>query len=584
MEFQSRQAHVQTDKYPTLACVVLIGVVSETFFIHYKTTSQSDQLRLRIEELERQQGLNNRKFAELQSVGSHKQHFYTNHIKNLNGKIQLRVRRGIQKNSQPILRALNQLKFHIFQHMKHDIIDKGVCNNVTLICKKGERGSRGKSGPRGYKGEVGDKGDRGESGPRGLIGLPGAIGLKGQKGDPGQPGKSLVKPRIVTPLQTRITKPESKNLSLYCEASGNPQPNIRWQFDKQVINSRYTFPVKGGMMISNVKKSDEGSIQCIAESIMGKDRSETKLIVNTKPKVILPSSRLTATGGIAFEVACRADGTPLPKLTWKRGFGQINARQVLSKDKRQLTLHFDKPTVYDTGTYICEAKNIIGMDVAPVRICTTFTSGAERDCSFYIGKSGVYSINPDGKQPFKVFCDMDTTGGGWTVIQRRVDGSVDFFKNWADYKLGFGSLKNEFWLGNEKIHRLTKGGNMVIRFDFENYVGKKAYAEYRRFYIDGENENYRLHVGSYSGTAGDDLSWHNRMQFTTKDRDNDLNNRNCAVRYHGAWWYKNCYVTNLNAKYPSRPSDISDSYIDWEGFTDYGISITKTEMKVKPAT
>ena len=43
--------------------------------------------------------------------------------------------------------------------------------------------------------------------------------------------------------------------------------------------------------------------------------------------------------------------SPLPGLKWKRGFGDIIARQVLSSDKRNLTLHFDKPTVSDEGKY-----------------------------------------------------------------------------------------------------------------------------------------------------------------------------------------------------------------------------------------
>jgi len=580
MDFQSRQVPVQTAKYSTLICFMLIGVVSETFFIHYKLTSQSDTLRLRIDELERQQGLNIRELAVLRSIGSHKQQLFVKHVKDLHKTIQLRVRRGIQKSSKPILSTLNTLKSQIFQLMRDDLVDKGVCNNVTLVCKKGERGPRGKSGPRGYKGEVGGKGDKGIAGPQGKIGPPGTIGQKGQKGDPGQHGRSLEKPRILTRLQAQIIKPESNNLTLFCEASGYPQPNVRWKFGKKIDNSRYAFLVKGGLMISHVNKSDEGGIQCIAESILGKDVSETELIVHTKPKVILPSTTMTATDGIPFEVVCRADGTPLPKLKWKFGFGRINARQTLSKDRRNLTLHFDKPTIYDTGTYICEAGNIIGIDVQQIRIFINSGKG----CSFYrgIGKSGLYNINPDGKQPFQVFCDMDTSNGGWTVIQRRVDGSVDFFKNWVDYKLGFGNLETEFWLGNKKIHRLTKRKNMMIRFDLEDADGNKAYAEYRTFYIDGENDNYKLHVSSYSGTAGDSFSYHNGMQFSTTDRDNDKSGSNCASHYHSAWWFSACFETNLNGKYLNGPHKTSWRGVIWYHYKGDSNSLKKTEMKVRP--
>ena len=241
MDFHGKQARrQQTAMYPTFVCIVLIGVLSETFFIHYKLTSQSDHLRLRIDELEKQQGLNIRELVQLRNFRSHQQNVYMKHDRNLHKTIQLRIRRGIQKNSKSILSTLNTLKSQIFRLTRNDIPDIGVCNNVTLVCLKGERGPRGKSGPRGYKGDIGRKGERGASGPHGQVGLPGVIGPKGQKGDPGQPGKSIEKPRILTPLETRITKTEANNVSLFCKASGNPPPNIRWQFGKQIVNSRYT--------------------------------------------------------------------------------------------------------------------------------------------------------------------------------------------------------------------------------------------------------------------------------------------------------------------------------------------------------
>ena len=146
---------------------------------------------------------------------------------------------------------------------------------------------------------------------------------------------------------------------------------------------------------------------------------------------------------------------------------------------------------------------------------------------------------------------MGSDGGGWTVFQRRQDGSVDLYRGWNDYKAGFGQLSAEFWLGNDKIHRLTVSRPSSLRVELEDWNGVKVYAKYGKFNISDEQAQYRLGVGSYSGTAGDSLARHNNMAFTTKDRDYDRagNNINCAVRYTGAWWYSNCHNSNLNGQY-----------------------------------
>ena len=90
-----------------------------------------------------------------------------------------------------------------------------------------------------------------------------------------------------------------------------------------------------------------------------------------------------------------------------------------------------------------------------------------KDCSKLgetgFSSSGVYYIIPDGGSPMQVFCDLITNGGGWTVFQKRLDGSVDFFRNWESYKNGFGDLNGEFWLGNDKLHRLTFSDELTWR-------------------------------------------------------------------------------------------------------------------------
>ena len=113
--------------------------------------------------------------------------------------------------------------------------------------------------------------------------------------------------------------------------------------------------------------------------------------------------------------------------------------------------------------------------------------------------SGVYTIDPDGSGAFDVFCDQTTAGRGWTVFQKRLDGSVDFYRGWADYKRGFGNLNGEFWLGLDKINRLTKTTKNRLRVDLEDTAGKTAYAEYDMFAVTSERTKYQLSLGTYSG-------------------------------------------------------------------------------------
>ena len=122
--------------------------------------------------------------------------------------------------------------------------------------------------------------------------------------------------------------------------------------------------------------------------------------------------------------------------------------------------------------------------------------------------SGMYTINPDGGKPIQVFCDMITDGGGWTVFQKRLDGSVDFYLKWESYKNGFGDLSGEFWLGNDNLHRLTAADDVMLRVDLEDFEGNITYAEYTNFNVADEADNYRLFVEGYNGTAGDSLRVH----------------------------------------------------------------------------
>ena len=172
---------------------------------------------------------------------------------------------------------------------------------------------------------------------------------------------------------------------------------------------------------------------------------------------------------------------------------------------------------------------------------------------------------------------METDGGGWTVFQRRQDGSVDFYRNWTDYENGFGDLTGEFWLGLSKIHRLTKEGSNTLRVDLGDFDNNTRYAKYSTFNVSDGSTEYILTVGGYSGTAGDSLDSHNGRRFTTRDNDNDQRSgNNCAVQYTGAWWYNACYHSSLNGHYFNTETSYERG-IKWYGWKNTTLSFT--EMK-----
>ncbi|XP_063289016.1 ficolin-1-B-like [Pelobates fuscus] len=198
--------------------------------------------------------------------------------------------------------------------------------------------------------------------------------------------------------------------------------------------------------------------------------------------------------------------------------------------------------------------------------------------------SGWYTVYTSNGLPLTVYCDMETDGGGWLVFQRRMDGSVDFFRDWNSYKRGFGHQASEFWLGNDHIHQLTSTGTYDLRFDFMDFENNRTYATYSNFKITGENLNYTLSLGSFiGGTAGDSFYGHRNTPFSTKDRDNDRHKTiSCANSYKGAWWYTECHISNLNGLYLRGTHKSAANGVNWKTGRGYYYSYKISEMKIRP--
>ncbi|XP_059685471.1 deleted in malignant brain tumors 1 protein-like [Gavia stellata] len=183
--------------------------------------------------------------------------------------------------------------------------------------------------------------------------------------------------------------------------------------------------------------------------------------------------------------------------------------------------------------------------------------GWPKDCSEIPAgsPSGVYAIQPTGLHPIVVYCEMNVTDGGWTVIQRnRQSTEITWAESWSTYKYGFGNVHTEYWLGTEYIHQISKQKVYQVRFVIWDASNNMKFADYSLFSVEDESHGYRLRLGAYSGTAEDAMAsvspstMHDNMKFSAKDLDQDTYSGNCASSYGGGWWYSACYSVRLNVK------------------------------------
>ncbi|XP_066940384.1 techylectin-5B-like [Macrobrachium rosenbergii] len=228
-------------------------------------------------------------------------------------------------------------------------------------------------------------------------------------------------------------------------------------------------------------------------------------------------------------------------------------------------------------------SHVLWFDVGPqIRNCRDVQRQGNTTSGIYL--IFPYKCCPD--VPLQVFCDMETDGGGWTVIQRRADiePREDFYRTWMEYALGFGNLKGEFWLGNDNIHALTDQTLNEIRFDLADFNDNTRWAQYKFFYVHDRSSSFKMEVVGYRGDAGDSFTNHSEMKFSAKDVDNDTSTTSsCSDMYKGAWWYKSCHSSNLNGLYLSGNQTTRGTGVIWHSWLGSYYSLKNSEMKIRPA-
>ncbi|XP_030760744.1 protein scabrous [Sitophilus oryzae] len=231
---------------------------------------------------------------------------------------------------------------------------------------------------------------------------------------------------------------------------------------------------------------------------------------------------------------------------------------ILKDESSSINLNATKSTIHlveELKSFESEYKSIVNK--------------LPRHCGSVDGPKGIYLISPGDGEPILAHCE-----DGWTTIQKRYDGSVNFNRNWNEYSNGFGSSTGEHWLGNRNLHQLTKDNCTSLQINMKDIYGKYWQASYDHFTVADFREGFRLVVSHYHGNASDAMDYQNKMEFSTVDNDRDISNTHCASNYEGGWWFSHCQHANLNGRYNLGLTWFDSSRNEW-------IAVAQSEMKVK---
>ncbi|XP_041657991.1 angiopoietin-related protein 5 [Cheilinus undulatus] len=285
-------------------------------------------------------------------------------------------------------------------------------------------------------------------------------------------------------------------------------------------------------------------------------------------------------------------------------------RDVMEEQQRALDILSSQVTELMTKVQILSAEvqrsNTEMYSVKPVQSHGRDCSDIKDNLMSVVPKipSGIYIVHPENTDSsFEVFCEMDYMGGGWTVIQRRIDGLTDFKRPWADYADGFGNLAGEHWLGLKKVFYLVnqKDTRFQLHIALVSSDDVMSYASYDDFHVDSETKFFSIHLGRYAGSAGDAFRGYDQDQnqdtapFSASDVDNDGCNPFCSIdnrtvescsakQNHTGWWFNQCGLANLNGS----PEDLEQNqgqrtHILWDTWRQNGIphTIKSVTMKIR---
>ena len=183
-----------------------------------------------------------------------------------------------------------------------------------------------------------------------------------------------------------------------------------------------------------------------------------------------------------------------------------------------------------------------------------------------INQDGVYTIYPNTTDGIQVYCEM--AKGGWTRIMNRIDNGTAFNRSWNDFKIGFGDINGNHWLGFNSISKILSLGKLMIRFEFMSQSSPLDFFEFDQIMIASESLKYKMILGTLTNhNIMADFWFNNASNFYTYDNDRSR----CAHDYKGGWWHNSCYRWSLTASPDAPIGHLFESGKSWKFYQNFKI-------------
>ncbi|XP_068722444.1 uncharacterized protein [Montipora capricornis] len=219
---------------------------------------------------------------------------------------------------------------------------------------------------------------------------------------------------------TRVIAEEEQNITIACNATGQPQARVTWSKSVGTFPLSRTSVTMGVLNIYQLTRKDGGVYICKANNIFGSVTGTAQLVVFSRLRFLVrPPKEVTPMIGSNVSLPCSAESDLRPTTTWIKDGRSLLPEHFNVLSNGSLVLRNVKKS--HGGTYACRSSNTIRTIEAEVKVNSPITATSCSVIRKYVTReSGNYVIDPDGAgglAPFRVYCNMtDKNGVGVTVI------------------------------------------------------------------------------------------------------------------------------------------------------------------------